>query len=144
MPVFLLPLSPIVAGAAVGATVLISGGIYYYTNDKLDGWFEAGEEEAQKTIEAGASFLGEVAEGIGAGLETIGEGLGELGEDLGAGALVVIRGAGRAIIDSGENMFDYIAKKVSPHRVEAVTAITAMLFYGATAVIVFKKIRGVN
>tara|TARA_R110002012_G_scaffold191337_1_gene359101 strand:+ start:296 stop:421 length:126 start_codon:yes stop_codon:yes gene_type:complete len=41
-------------------------------------------------------------------------------------------------------MFDYIASKVSPHRVEAVTAITAMLFYGTTAVIIFKKIRGAN
>jgi len=144
MPVFLLPLSPIVAGAAVGATVLISGGIYYYTNDKIDGWFEAGEEEGMKVIEAGATFLGEVGDSIGAGLETIGAGLAEIGEDLGSGALVVIRGAGRAVIDSGENMFDYIASKVSPHRVEAVTAITAMLFYGTTAVIVFKKIKGAN
>ena len=144
MPVFLLPLSPIVYGAAVGATVLISGGVYYYTNDKIDGWVEAAEEEGEEIIEAGATFLGEVGAGIGAGLETIGEGLADLGEDLGSGALVVIRGAGRAIIDSGENMFDYIAEKVAPHRVEAVTAITAMLFYGATAVIVFKKIRGVN
>ena len=47
MPVFLLPLSPIVYGAAVGATVLISGGVYYYTNDKIDGWVEAAEEEGE-------------------------------------------------------------------------------------------------
>lgn len=126
-----------------GGVILISG--VWYAVDKTDSRLEEITVEAKdQLVAAGVPILQTIGEGIGAGLETIGEGLGELGEDLGAGALVVIRGAGRAIIDSGENMFDYIAKKVSPHRVEAVTAITAMLFYGATAVIVFKKIRGVN
>ena len=130
---------PLIAGG-----VILIGGVWYAV-DKTDSRLEEITVEAKdQLVAAGIPILQSIGEGIGAGLETIGEGLGELGEDLGAGALVVIRGAGRAIIDSGENMFDYIAKKVSPHRVEAVTAITAMLFYGATAVIVFKKIRGVN
>ena len=137
MPAFLLY-------PAIGAGVVLVGGVYYYATGVGDDWKETTKENAEQLVDEGYDFLGEVGDSIGAGLETIGEGLGDLGEDIGAGALVVIRGAGRAIIDSGENMFDYIAEKVSPHRVEAVTAITALLFYGATAVIVFKKIRGVN
>ena len=135
---------PLLLAPAIGASVVIVGGAYYYATGVGDDWKETTKENAEQLVENGYDFLGQVGEGIGTGLEAIGEGLGELGEDIGAGALVVIRGAGRAIIDSGENMFEYIAEKVSPHRVEAVTAITAMLFYGATAVIVFKKIRGVN
>ena len=127
----------------VGGVILIGG--VWYAVDQTDGRIEEITEDAKDAfVETGVPILQSISEGIGAGLETIGAGLADLGEDLGSGALVVIRGAGRAIIDSGENMFDYIAEKVAPHRVEAVTAITAMLFYGATAVIVFKKIRGVN
>ncbi len=59
-------------------------------------------------------------------------------------ALDVIEGAGLAVISAGESMFDYTYSKVAPHRVEAVTALTALTIYLTTAVIVFKKIRGVN
>tara|TARA_R110001599_G_scaffold78220_1_gene212801 strand:- start:202 stop:603 length:402 start_codon:yes stop_codon:yes gene_type:complete len=127
----------------VGGVILIGG--VWYAVDQTDGRIEEITEDAKDAfVETGVPILQSIGEGIGAGLETIGAGLAEIGEDLGSGALVVIRGAGRAVIDSGENMFDYIASKVSPHRVEAVTAITAMLFYGTTAVIIFKKIRGAN
>ena len=59
-------------------------------------------------------------------------------------ALDVIEGAGLAVISAGESMFDYTYSKVAPHRVEAVTALTALTIYLTTAVIVFKKIRGVD
>ena len=39
---------------------------------------------------------------------------------------------------------NYTYSKVAPHRVEAVTALTALTIYLTTAVIVFKKIRGAN
>tara|TARA_R110001583_G_scaffold30018_2_gene104191 strand:+ start:296 stop:694 length:399 start_codon:yes stop_codon:yes gene_type:complete len=129
---------PLIAG------VIAIGGIYYGVDETGSKLEKISEDAYNSLVDAGVPILQSIGQGIGTGLETIGEGLADLGEDLGSGALVVIRGAGRAIIDSGENMFDYIAEKVAPHRVEAVTAITAMLFYGATAVIVFKKIRGVN
>ena len=64
--------------------------------------------------------------------------------DVANAALDVIEGAGLAIISAGENMFDYTYSKVAPHRVEAVTALTALTVYLTTAVIVFKKIRGAN
>ena len=64
--------------------------------------------------------------------------------DVANAALDVIEGAGLAIISAGENMFDYTYSKVAPHRVEAVTALTALTIYLTTAVIVFKKIRGAN
>ena len=64
--------------------------------------------------------------------------------DVANAALDVIEGAGLAIISAGENMFDYTYSKVAPHRVEAVTALTALTVYLTTAVIVFKKIKGAN
>jgi hypothetical protein len=64
--------------------------------------------------------------------------------DVASAALDVIEGAGLAVISAGESMFDYTYSKVAPHRVEAVTALTALTVYLTTAVIVFKKIRGVN
>ena len=64
--------------------------------------------------------------------------------DVASAALDVIEGAGLAIISAGEKMFDYTYSKVAPHRVEAVTALTALTVYLTTAVIVFKKIRGAN
>ncbi len=64
--------------------------------------------------------------------------------EVASAALDVIEGAGLAIISAGEKMFDYTYSKVAPHRVEAVTALTALTVYLTTAVIVFKKIRGAN
>ena len=59
-------------------------------------------------------------------------------------ALDVIEGAGLAVLSAGELMYDYTYSKVAPHRVEAVTAVTALTIYLTTAVIIFKKIRGAN
>ena len=64
--------------------------------------------------------------------------------EVASATLDVIEGAGLAIMSAGESMFDYTYSKVAPHRVEAVTAVTALTVYITTAVIVFKKIRGVN
>lgn len=62
--------------------------------------------------------------------------------EVASATLDVIEGAGLAIMSAGESMFDYTYSKVAPHRVEAVTALTALTVYLTTAVIVFKKIRG--
>ncbi|MHA2219850.1 MAG: hypothetical protein ACXACY_28470 [Candidatus Hodarchaeales archaeon] len=139
-----MPLPLILAGPAIGASVIAIAGVYYYANEAGDEWKETTVEEANNLIDSGYTFLGNLGEDIGEGLETIGAGIANFGEDLGAGTLEVIRGAGLAVISAGESMFDYTYSKVSPHRVEAVTALTALTIYLTTAVIVFKKIRGVN
>ena len=64
--------------------------------------------------------------------------------EVASATLDVIEGAGLAIMSAGERMYDYTYSKVAPHRVEAVTALTALTIYLTTAVIVFKKIRGAN
>lgn len=64
--------------------------------------------------------------------------------EVASAALDIIEGAGLAVISAGEKMYDYTYSKVAPHRVEAVTALTALTVYLTTAVIVFKKIRGAN
>ncbi len=64
--------------------------------------------------------------------------------EVASATLDVIEGAGLAIMSAGERMYDYTYSKVAPHRVEAVTALTALTVYLTTAIIVFKKIRGVN
>ena len=80
---------------------------------------------------------------IDAGAEAIDK-IGDVALDVANAALDVIEGAGLAIISAGEKMYDYTYSKVAPHRVEAVTALTALTVYLTTAVIVFKKIRGAN
>lgn len=80
---------------------------------------------------------------IDTGAEAI-ENIADIAVDVASAALDVIEGAGLAVISAGESMFDYTYSKVAPHRVEAVTALTALTIYLTTAVIVFKKIRGVN
>ena len=47
-------------------------------------------------------------------------------------------------ISGAELMYDYGYNKISPHRVEAVTGVTALLVYITTGVIMFKKIKGAN
>jgi len=64
--------------------------------------------------------------------------------EVASAALDIIEGAGLAVISAGEKMYYYTYSKVAPHRVEAVTALTALTVYLTTAVIVFKKIRGAN
>ena len=78
-----------------------------------------------------------------AGAEAIDK-IGDVVVDVANAALDIIEGAGLAVISAGEKMYDYTFSKVAPHRVEAVTALTALTIYLTTAVIVFKKIRGAN
>ena len=80
---------------------------------------------------------------IEAGAEAI-EKIEDVALDVASAALDVIEGAGLAVISAGEKMYDYTYSKVAPHRVEAVTALTALTVYLTTAVIVFKKIKGAN
>ena len=70
--------------------------------------------------------------------------IGDVALDIANAGLDLIEGAGLAVISAGEKMYDYTYSKVAPHRVEAVTALTALTIYLTTAVIVFKKIRGAN
>tara|TARA_R110002110_G_scaffold268162_1_gene483996 strand:- start:284 stop:769 length:486 start_codon:yes stop_codon:yes gene_type:complete len=90
--------------------------------------------------------IGELGADLGTGLIGLGseiaEELGDLGQDIGLGALKVIKGAGVALLEGAEDVVDYTWGKVSPHRVEAVTALTAIMIYVTTTVIIFKKIRG--
>ena len=90
---------------------------------------EEAENLYNKAIDTGAKAIDNIA---------------DIAVDVASAALDVIEGAGLAVISAGESMFDYTYSKVSPHRVEAVTAITALTVYITTAIIVFKKIRGVN
>ena len=70
--------------------------------------------------------------------------IGDVALDIANAGLDLIEGAGLAIISGAELMYDYGYNKISPHRVEAVTAVTALLVYITTGVIMFKKIRGAN
>ncbi|MCP3684695.1 MAG: hypothetical protein GY861_18665 [bacterium] len=90
---------------------------------------EEAENLYKKAIDTGAEAIDNIA---------------DIAVDVANAALDVIEGAGLAVISAGESMFDYTYSKVAPHRVEAVTALTALTIYLTTAVIVFKKIRGVN
>jgi len=80
---------------------------------------------------------------IDAGAEAIDK-IEDVSIEVASAALDIIEGAGLAVISAGEKMYDYTYSKVAPHRVEAVTALTALTVYLTTAVIVFKKIRGAN
>ena len=79
-------------------------------------------------------------EGKDLGLEVI-ENISDVALDVANAGLDLIEGAGLAIISATELMYDYTYNKISPHRVEAVTAVTAMLIYSITALTIFKKIR---
>ena len=139
-----IPLPLILAAPAIGASVIAIAGVYYYANEAGDEWKETTVEEANNLINSGYTFLGNLGEDIGEGLEAIGAGIADLGEDVGRGTLRVIKGAGIAVIEGAEDVFDYTYNKIAPHRVEAISVLTAMLVYTTTAVIIFKKIRGAN
>ncbi len=62
--------------------------------------------------------------------------------DVATATLDLIEGAGLAFISGAELMYDYGYNKVAPYRVETITAITAMVVYITTAVIIGKKIAG--
>ena len=142
---------------------LVNIGTLWYLYNQADGALtELTTEARDDFIEAGIPIIQE----IGAGIGKIGEGRGELGSDLGTGllglgsslaeeigdigsdlgtgALKVIRGAGVAVIEGAEDIVDYAWTKISPHRVPAVTAVTAITIYLTTAVILFKKIKNAN
>jgi len=101
--------------------------------------------ETQSDIESGAENLAEDLKNkaIENGAELVDD-ISNVAVEVASATLDVIEGAGLAIISAGENMFNYTYSKVAPHRVEAVTALTALTVYLTTAVIVFKKIRGAN
>ena len=82
-------------------------------------------------------------EALDLGAEAIDK-IGDVALDVANAGLDLIEGAGLAIISGAELMYDYGYNKISPHRVEAVTAVTALLVYITTSVIMFKKIRGAN
>ena len=143
--------------------MLVNIGAAWYLYNKFDDTLtEVSEEARDELIEAGTPIIQELGEGIGQIGEGIGElgadlgtgllglgsslaeEIGEIGSDLGTGALKVIRGAGIAVIEGAEDIVDYTWAKVSPHRVQAVTAVTAITIYITTAVILFKKIRNAN
>ncbi len=95
-----------------------------------------------------ANEIGDTAENlyvnaINAGAKAIDK-IEDVALEVASAALDIIEGAGLAVISAGEKMYDYTYSKVAPHRVEAVTALTALTVYLTTAVIVFKKIRGAN
>ena len=98
-------------------------------SDVTEGATNAAEDLLNEAIDGGAKLIDDI---------------GNVSLEVASAALDVIEGAGLAVISAGESMFDYTYSKVSPHRVEAVTAMTALTVYLTTAIIVFKKIRGVN
>ena len=151
---------------AIGAATLATGAVVYFAQD-AEGKFEEITQKAYDDLEeAGTPIIDSLGESLQSGLQAVGSGIGELGEDLGtglldlggaiaeeigdlgqdfgAGALRVIRNSGVAIIEGAEEMVDYTWDKVSPYRVEAVTALTAITIYVTTAVILFKKIKNAS
>ncbi len=101
--------------------------------------------ETQSDFESGAVNLAEdvLNEAIEGGAELV-EDIANVSLEVASAALDVIEGAGLAVLSAGELMYDYTYSKVAPHRVEAVTAVTALTIYRTTAVILFKKIQGAN
>ena len=157
---------PVFIPIAIGAATLATGATVYFAKDAKDKFEEISEDTYKKlqekgtpvienlggSLEAGllavGSGIGELGEDLGTGLiglgSSIAEEIGDLGQDFGAGALRVIKKSGVAIIEGAEEMVDYTWDKVSPYRVEAVTALTAITIYVTTAVILFKKIRNAS
>lgn len=112
-----------------GALALVTIVYDSFGNKVAEGIEEEGSKLLEDAIDVGALLVDSIA---------------DVSVKVANAALDVIEGAGLAVISAGESMFDYTYSKVSPHRVEAVTAITALTVYITTAIIVFKKIRGVN
>ena len=112
-----------------GALALVTIVYDSFGNKVAEGIEEEGSKLLEDAIEGGALLVDSIA---------------DVSVKVANAALDVIEGAGLAVISAGESMFDYTYSKVAPHRVEAVTALTALTIYLTTAVIVFKKIRGVD
>jgi hypothetical protein len=112
-----------------GALALVTIVYDSFGNKVAEGIEEEGSKLLEDAIDGGALLVDSIA---------------DVTVKVANAALDVIEGAGLAIISAGESMFDYTYSKVSPHRVEAVTALTALTIYLTTAIIVFKKIREAN
>ena len=112
-----------------GALALVTIVYDSFGNKVAEGIEEEGQKLLDDAIDTGALLVDSIA---------------DVSVKVANAALDVIEGAGLAVISAGESMFDYTYSKVAPHRVEAVTALTALTIYLTTAVIVFKKIRGVD
>ena len=112
-----------------GALALVTIVYDSFGNKVAEGIEEEGSKLLEDAIDGGALLVDSIA---------------DVSVKVANAALDVIEGAGLAVISAGESMFDYTYSKVAPHRVEAVTALTALTIYLTTAVIVFKKIRGVD
>jgi hypothetical protein len=80
-------------------------------------------------------------EALGIGAELVDD-ISDVAFDVASATLDLIEGAGLAFISGAELMYDYGYNKVAPYRVETITAITAMVVYITTAVIIGKKIAG--
>ena len=139
---------PLFIPVAIGVVTLATGATVYFAKDAQNKYEEITDDAYKKLEQAGTPIIDSLGEGLQAGLQAVGSGIGELGEDLGtglldlggaiaeeigdlgqdfgAGALRVIRNSGVAIIEGAEEMVDYTWGKVSPYRVEAVTALTAI------------------
>ena len=157
---------PLFVPIAVGVVTLATGAVVYVAKGSRDEIEEIPENLYNRLVDEGTpifdslgdnlnegltylgSEIGELGADLGTGLIGLGseiaEELGDLGQDIGLGALKVIKGAGGALLEGAEDVVDYTWGKVSPHRVEAVTALTAIMIYVTTTVIIFKKIRGAS
>lgn len=157
---------PLFVPIAVGVVTLATGAVVYVAKGSRDEIEEIPENLYNRLVDEGTpifdslgdnlnegltylgSEIGELGADLGTGLIGLGseiaEELGDLGQDIGLGALKVIKGAGVALLEGAEDVVDYTWGKVSPHRVEAVTALTAIMIYVTTTVIIFKKIRGAS
>jgi len=158
MPLF-VPIAVGIATLATGAVVYVAKGskdeieeipkvLYDRLVDEGIPIFDTVGDNLKEGLTYLGSEIGELGSDLGTGLIGLGseiaEELGDLGQDIGLGALKVIKGAGVALLEGAEDVVDYTYGKVSPHRVEAVTALTAIMIYVTTTVIIFKKIRGAS
>ena len=98
---------------------------------------EISKDLAAAAIEAGAPYVDALAAGLG----EIGEDIGEAISELGGITLAVIKGSGIALVEGMSDTYDYVARQVSPYRVEAVAVVWSMLIYGLTISTVLKRIK---
>ena len=131
-----------------------AGRVTFYVYDKFGNKIAEKVPDIPTTTEIEAALAAGVDAGLLAGSQLIDE-LQDLGAELiddikdvsvevAGAALDVIQGIGLAALSGAELTFDYAYSKISPHRVEAVSVMTAMMVYLTTAIIVFKKIKGAN
>jgi hypothetical protein len=116
--------------------------VHYYGGkwiaEQADGKLtDVGEDAANALIEAGIPYV----DAVEAGLAEIGEDIGEAISELGGITLAVIKGSGIALVEGMSDTYDYVARQVSPYRVEAVAVVWSMLIYGLTISTVLKRIK---